>query len=247
MDRKSHDGHQDGHDQLHGQSQPHDQSHYLQLSLTQLWDLHFRDGKSITQIACDVGCNRKTIAHRFRLLSASLRPQNSVRECVDCGAPVEKRLHARRDKTGAKILFGTRCQLHRRQYDAARERKRRCDKDPMVGKRRKGAWRENRVAKAVAKAMTIWILWHWPFLIEPWWTQRQLAPCDHHWVILEVMPPTDTLTVEALQDAIDALNQYTHPSWEPISDLRLWPRPRSTKVTNRYCSKCGEKAMVQLN
>lgn len=105
-----------------------------------------------------------------------------------------------------------------------------------------GAWGENRVAKAVAKAMTIWILWHWPFLIEPWWTQRQLAPCDHHWVILEVMPPTDTLTVEALQDAIDALNQYTHPSWEPIFDLRLWPRPRSTKVTNRYCSKCGEKS-----
>lgn len=116
----------------------------VKISLTRLWDLHFRDGKSMGQIAKELHCNRKTIRERMRLVCEEIRPQNSVRVCKECGDPVEKRCHARRNRKGERILFGTRCEIHRRAYDAARERKRRRDKDPMVGIRRKGAWKENR-------------------------------------------------------------------------------------------------------
>lgn len=110
-------------------------------SAAQLRLLYEQKQMSIPQIARHLHCATASVWRALKQAGILRREHTSVRLCKEpnCGKPVEKKLHWRRDKDGCRILFGTRCAEHRRAAATKWARKNRHEKDPLLGTRKTGS------------------------------------------------------------------------------------------------------------
>src|ERR1700677_2255125 len=111
----------------------------LTVNKEELLKLYLR-GWSGPRLAEHFGVRHGKIYELLKELGIARRDHSGVRICKEpgCGKDAEKRLHWRRDKSGMRILFGTRCQKHRKEHSNAWARNRSRLLDPLRGTRRGG-------------------------------------------------------------------------------------------------------------
>lgn len=110
------------------------------LNKTELLDLYV-SGWSGSRIAKHFGVRHGKIYEILKELGIARRGHTSTRECKEsaCKNPVEKRFHWRKDKSGCRIIYGTRCLEHMRAARSKWNRERSRELDPLRGTRKTGA------------------------------------------------------------------------------------------------------------
>jgi hypothetical protein len=103
-----------------------------------LRELYVMKSMSIPAIARACKCSTSVIGKALRNLGVAMREHTSVRSCKKCGATVDKKFHHKRDKFGERILSGTLCEKHRREYHTGKAREYGRKRDPLRGSRKSG-------------------------------------------------------------------------------------------------------------
>lgn len=78
---------------------------------------------SIPKIAALYGCANSSVQYALSHSGVQMRPHTSTQTCKKCNAPAMKMAHAKQDKHGRRILWGTLCLLHWRELCNERRRR----------------------------------------------------------------------------------------------------------------------------
>lgn len=100
--------------------------------------LYVMRSMSIPKIAAKLSCSNPVIWKALHTYGIAVRSHTSTRFCKECGSPVDKKFHSRRDSDGRRIIFGTLCASHRRDYFAKWAREKAHRLDPLIGTRKTG-------------------------------------------------------------------------------------------------------------